>query len=114
MVLYARDCSCMYNKRCSITYIHVLMRDDREKKEASKVKQTKKAKQHSTPKAFTTKSVPSLYSLQYCYVKGGSGVCVFETEFYLIWHLFVILVKVKEGASPLPPPLRENCVIYDL
>ena len=37
------------------TYIHVLMRDEKEgrKKEASKVKQTNKAKQHSTPKAVT-------------------------------------------------------------
>ena len=33
--------------------IHVLMRDERRKKEASKVKQTNKAKQHSTTKAVT-------------------------------------------------------------
>ena len=35
-------------------YVHVLMRDEKEgRKKASKVKQTNKAKQHSTPKAAT-------------------------------------------------------------
>ena len=33
--------------------IHVLIRDERKKQAASKVKQTNKAKQHSTPKAVT-------------------------------------------------------------
>ena len=34
-------------------YMHVLMRDERRKEKASKVKQTNKAKQHSTHKAVT-------------------------------------------------------------
>ena len=34
-------------------HVHVLTRDERRKEEASKVKHTNKAKQHSTPKAVT-------------------------------------------------------------
>ena len=33
--------------------VHVLMRDEKKEKEASKIKQTNEAKQHSTPKAVT-------------------------------------------------------------
>ena len=33
------------------TKVHVLMRDERKKEERSKLDQTNKAKQHSTPKA---------------------------------------------------------------
>ena len=38
-----------------LVHVHVLMRDEKkESAEASKVKQTNKAKQHSTPKAVTS------------------------------------------------------------
>ena len=40
--------SILYSFNSWLSYIHVLMRDE---EEASKVKQTNKAKQHSTPKA---------------------------------------------------------------
>ena len=65
-------------------YIHVLMRDEKEerlihtymlmrdaegrKKEASKVKQTNKAKQHSTPKAVTSPCTPVIGLCSYIHV----------------------------------------------
>ena len=61
-VRYIRVCVCMYSTRvyvyaCTVhasTCMHVLNeRLEGRKKEASKVKQTNKAKQHSTPKAVT-------------------------------------------------------------
>ena len=61
-VRYIRVCVCMYSTRvyvyaCTVhasTCMHVLNeRLEGRKKEASKVKQINKAKQHSTPKAVT-------------------------------------------------------------
>ena len=51
-------CTCVYAAHVHVynyAHVHVLMRHEKEgrKKEASKVKQTNKAKQHSTTKAVT-------------------------------------------------------------
>ena len=49
--LYGLDADLVRGDSEMLVLVHVLMRDERRKKERSKQRQTNKAKQHSTPKA---------------------------------------------------------------